>query len=102
MVGLVGALNTYLPRLNTTHKLSLNHSKVDTIVIWTGFCCSAMYQSKSSLEVAVEAAARVDAVLAKKGRIKPNPIATAVSLKYQNQIYVASEFEVNINIKACV
>lgn len=49
-----------------------------------------MYQSKSSLEVAVEAAARVDAVLAKKGKIKPNPIATAVSLKYQIQIYVVS------------
>lgn len=53
-----------------------------------------MYQSKSSLEVAVEAAARVDAVLAKKGKIKPNPIATAVSLKYQIQIYVASKFVV--------
>lgn len=68
--------------------------EVDTLLTWTGFCCSAMYQSKSSLEVAVEAAARVDAVLAKKGKIKPNPIATAVSLKYQIQIYVASKFVV--------
>lgn len=38
-----------------------------------------MYTSKSSLEVAVEAAARVDAVLAKKGKIKPNPIAAVVN-----------------------
>lgn len=84
---------------NTSHKpsvvlLSLYHCEVDTLLTWTGFCCSAMYQSKSSLEVAVEAAARVDAVLAKKGKIKPNPIATAVSLKYQIQIYVASKFVV--------
>lgn len=74
---------------NTSHKpsvvlLSLNHCELwswySSYVDWV--CCSAMYQSKSSLEVAVEAAARVDAVLAKKGKIKPNPIATAVSLKY--------------------
>ena len=45
-----------------------------------------MYTSKSSLEVAVEAAARVDAVLAKKGKIKPNPIAAAVSY-YEQLIF---------------
>lgn len=41
---------------------------------------SAMYTTKSSLEVAVEAAARVDAVLAKKGRIKPSTAAAAAAV----------------------
>lgn len=45
---------------------------------------SAMYQAKSSLEVAVEAAARVDAVLAKKGKIKPNGVASVVSTQICN------------------
>lgn len=40
---------------------------------------SAMYTNKSNLEVAVEAAARVDAVLAKKGRIGLGPVASTVS-----------------------
>lgn len=52
-----------------------------------------MYAAKSSLEVAVEAAARVDAVLAKKGRIKPTTTATTVAVseghfKFWLYIYV--------------
>ncbi|KAG8247539.1 hypothetical protein J6590_058573 [Homalodisca vitripennis] len=56
----------------------------------------AMYQSKSSLEVAVEAAARVDAVLAKRGKIKPNPIATALATANKSSTDLfQTEFEIN-------
>ncbi|XP_046677857.1 transcription factor SPT20 homolog isoform X2 [Homalodisca vitripennis] len=55
-----------------------------------------MYQSKSSLEVAVEAAARVDAVLAKRGKIKPNPIATALATANKSSTDLfQTEFEIN-------
>uniref|UniRef100_A0A1B6CZ42 KH homology domain-containing protein 4 n=1 Tax=Clastoptera arizonana TaxID=38151 RepID=A0A1B6CZ42_9HEMI len=57
-----------------------------------------MYTSKSNLEVAVEAAARVDAVLAKKGRIKPNSVNSSIGLsnssKTQGDLF-STEFEIN-------